>query len=214
MINMVGVRASTPFNPAPPPPATGGEYWDFNIDDIFGWEMSYSEDGNLYGERRRYFKVMEITLDYSSEFWGMYYMVKLSEMYFNITTNSLLATNNPLIHASLINYTFGTMFPMAMPFGEPILNLFVPKNSSDDLTLHWCGNALMNSIPNFIDPTLEIIGSNRIYISDQWSNYLDLIYDSQGILLTGEMGIMDWMDGRERVMNWSRINDYNPLQYL
>ncbi|MFX1277736.1 MAG: hypothetical protein ACFFAT_22180 [Promethearchaeota archaeon] len=223
----------------PPPAPHDQNYWDFDNGTIVAWKETspYSSRDKIYNiTSMRLFTASE---NVSGNFPGQQpydvYGVALTPMMWNASIEDLQLIPNfapsQMVNVSLINYTNQGPFSIEsnlnmLPcnFGNyeglgPILNLFIPKNSSDVLDIDWCADALHWTYSMYIkggpitqpeDLVAKSVTANSIHYWDIISGYYcDLYYSSDGILNTGE--IYFDMGGEPGTINLTRIYDYNPL---
>ncbi|TFG02529.1 MAG: hypothetical protein EU540_01340 [Promethearchaeota archaeon] len=218
-------QESDPFIPDPPP--RSGTYWDFTNDTIIAYQMisSYYSTEYIFNiSSMRYFYSYENATGTSMP-WDVY-GVALEQMYWDPGSESLKVIPGAcVINASLINYTTFIASQKMLFYNMggfdgigPLLNLFIPKNSSNVLDIHWCADALHWIYSYYLTGTApeqpsdyvdKVVTPKSIHYSDPSGTYCDLYYSDNGTLLTGEMYAN--MGGQLALINFTRFYDFNPL---
>jgi len=207
-----------------PPGLHSGKYWNFTTGDIVGWRETSGR-----GSRDSIFNITDLKLFQEAEnVTGddeQFYGVSLTPSYWNVTENKIMEFTNrtlfPIANVSLLNFTMNMMWPswMDAPGRNIMLNLFIPKNSSDVLDIHYCANSLLfvysymiggGAPPPYAD--LSVTPNSIHYSRPDLETYCNLYYYDNGTLRTGEMRVL--FDGDTSTFNWTRIFDINPLDDL
>jgi len=239
------LKESDPFVPNPPPPYDDGRYWNFTTGDILGWRVTsnfFSQDVIYNISNLKYFEAKENITGNDAAYYG----VQLTRAFYNISTMQVEEFTNrtvfPLLNASLINYTLGkynglSIFNMQpIPFMkndiglESFINLFVPKNTSNDLldiywvadALHWFYSFLLSGLTQFIDDPADLcdmtVTANSIeYSNPSTDSYCYMYYYDNGTLQNGQLKItVEFGPGPPTTLsiNWTRLFDFNPLDDL
>jgi hypothetical protein len=220
---IVTVTGKDDLGPPLPPFPYGGAYWDFNVSDVFGWEVETLSNGTLMDKDLQIYNVTNTPFGYPGNMTSEYYWVELEPLYWNTTDRSL----NPVPfvppkNVSLINFTYNKMFEDDENLGPPpstgpppakMPNLFIPKNDSI-LLLDWCANALNASYEQIIGPSpfINTLSGNSTIMMQNDNNpshvYLD--YDSQGVLEFGEI-YKEFGPNNNLTFVWKRVYDFDPL---
>ncbi len=237
------------FDPNPPEIHGVGNYWDFGIGDVVGWRTTYSGDFDEFidirGSENVIFKINRTGLLYNQTWCEenpvaeYHFGVSLQEMYYKIIDpNTGLGdlqeytnrTIHPLVNVSLTNFTLdmphfpgkkGMMQPCspAIPGPYTDLNLFIQKNNTGKLDLHWSAEALYwyynGRLTDTWDTPLSDLSVNNFTHSIHYSYnefYCDLFYYPNGTLRTGEIYAPIGPMFEEMTINYTRIFDFYPQE--
>ncbi len=159
------------------------------------------------------------------------YCVQLEELYFNSSLNTLLpAANTQLINLSLVNFTIdyggynGHLYPAVMLpgggspaayyFGQ--VNPFIPRDDNDPSGgFDWCALRLQYYYNYIIGPTTintwDFDDRNIYFRNGNTGAYVNLTYDSNGIIIYGELHMYDDEDQEWSTTSIERILDTNPF---
>jgi len=197
-------------------------YWHFGGDNAIGWtyEGFFGTDLNFIYNISKIGDLGAATypIDNTTLYDGVY----LKQMYWNTTLNQLMEytnlTENLPVNASIINYEKGIMYPYNIFIGAfgPVGNLFIPKNGSNDLDLHWCAKALAGVYGYFLGGIEEIIVTTNPntpwFANNTGGTYVELTYYDNGTLQSGR--INGYFDETLMQINISRLFNFNPYDEI
>jgi len=193
-------------------------YWDFGgVDQVMGWQMA----GGPWGELDLIYNISDIGIIDNPTGNGLPYNgITLKSMYWNGTEGGLREQTNltayPLSNYSLIHYENEVM--EATSFGAMVIftNVFIPKNGSDQLDLHWCADAMTRSnLAAMLGLDIVIVNNSTRNIHLEGSGtgfYLDMTYLSDGSLSYGEI-YADFGPGPS-IMNYTRFYNFDPFDEI
>ncbi len=233
-LNVKTALGSTIFNPTPPPPGDTGTNWNFDEGDVVSWQVDIYMDNALLGSQLLIYNISDLTYEAfnMSYTFENYYLVKLTEMYFNTTMNSLMEIPNrtisPIVNASLLNFTNMEMYADS-EMEMPTPNYFLPDNGTTGLYLEDCARGLLQyygqAIPSInMTYTINTTYDNELffydygmpdYLMEPFTNsYVDLVYFDNGTLNFGEVFMN--LSGApfnlfEMRLIYTRNFDFNPI---
>ncbi len=210
LFNVNTAVGSTLFDPVPPPPGGSSTNWNFDEGDKVSWQVDIFMDNAFMGSELLIYNISDITVgqfNMSSirETFDDYYLIELTEMYYNTTMDSLMEIPNrtlsPIVNASLLSFTYMEMYADS-EMEMPIPNYFLPDNGSTGLYLEDCAKGLLNyygsGIPSYnMTYTINTTYDNELFFYDYGmpdflvdpftNSYVDLVYFNNGTLNFGEV---------------------------
>ncbi len=217
---LVPYGAATPMDKDEPQPDE--RIWDFNPGGVIGWRVN-----DFRGSRTLVYNITDMYL-YDSLTGIRFYTVALDEMYYDLDAKELKKYEDPINHprynASLLNYTTnafggtGIMLPCyiwEMSQNIMFANPFIPKNSSDQLDLHWCAlrlqwfyNLFMNiTYPKHVgsDIYVNTVTNEIRFYNNTEGSYVNLTYYDNGTLERADLNL-----GQVGPSTYERVFNFIP----
>jgi hypothetical protein len=199
----------------PPSFPNGGMSWGFDKGDVFGWTFS-----SILGTFDIYGEINDTRLLEDPTGNGVdYYGVVLDMLYYNHTQDKLVPNPEESgFVASLLSFNESDMIPFLSD--GFIANAFVPKNGSGDLALEWCAVAMMDHYEDALvmdensTYTYTVTDSSIHYEVDGEETYIDLTYDSAGVLTSATIKAYAMGSNPTRIEVRRLTENFNPVDDL